>query len=171
MENVPIPDRLKGFSLYKGMLVHFTVFVGDDGLPDFKVVHEANRLKCMREKLCAICGQPLENPMVFIGGERSIKSSVFLDGPMHEECALYSTKVCPYLKIETWAHTSREPRHKGQPGIIFKTYDLVPISRPRMGLYYTDGYEIVDMQGGLYYHAAMPFYVTWDAMPQPQEAE
>lgn len=168
MKEVEIPDRLKGFPFYKGMLIHFTVFVGDDGIPDFIVVNENNRLKCMEGRLCALCGQKLEREIVFIGGDKSIKDSLFLDGPMHHECALYATKVCPYLKIETWQHTNREARHKDQPGIVMMNIPEVAAGRPRMGWYVTDGYEVVKINGRLFYHAAEPFYVKWDIMPQPK---
>jgi hypothetical protein len=167
MDSIEIPERLKKFPLYKGMLVHFTVFVGDDGIPDFKVVHENHRRECMEKSLCAICGETLTTPMVFIGGEGTIERGLFIDGPMDEACALYATKVCPYLRLETWEHTPRPPRHLGQKDAVFTEFSSVPIGRPRMGMYYTDGYRIVRTGYDLIYLASPPFYVRWDTMPQP----
>lgn len=168
-DTIPIPDRLKKFPLYQGMLVHFTVWVGDDGVPDFKVVQENNRRLCMVESLCALCGQTLLSPMVFIGGAGSMESRVFVDGPMHEECASYAVKVCPYLMIETWQHTPRKSRVETGPGVKVFEYEEVPIGRPRMGVFYTTGYSLVRERadGPIYYRANEPIKIDWDAMPQP----
>lgn len=170
-EQIPIPFRLKKFPLYKGMLVHFTVYVGEDGIPDFKVVHENNRRICMRDNLCALCGQGLLTPMVFIGGTKSVENRLFVDGPMHQECAEYATKVCPFLKIETWTHTDRKPRHEGKDSGVFSTFNELAPGRPRMAMYYTNGYRLVRVNdsNNIYYQALAPLKVDWDAMPQPKE--
>src|SRR5437868_4997258 len=92
-----IPERLSKFPFYKGYLVHYTVYIGDDNVPDFRTTDEAKRRKCMENEWCFLCGQPLTKPMIFIGGPISVMNRVFHDGPMHDECAKYAVKVCPYL--------------------------------------------------------------------------
>ena len=160
-----IPDRLKSFPLYKGMLVHYTVHVRNDGVPDFRIVNEANRIRCAAEGLCNLCGQPLEPVMCFIGGERSGASRVFIDGPMHEECAKYSISVCPYLKNENWQHSEREA--KAEPGYEIRTISAVLIGRPKMGLFYTDGYQLAKLEQGFAFVANKFSKSDWEAMPQP----
>lgn len=170
MKNIPIPLRLQSFPLYRGMLVHFTVFVNDDSVPDFRIVHEENRRKCMKDGLCALCGQELEVLLVFFGGPLCERNRYFIDGPMHEDCARYAIQVCPYLAMSTWEHSTRE-LPKPPEGTAIRDLDMVQNSRPRMAMFYTDGYKIISYQGNLLY-AAEPFSkVDWDAMPQPEQAK
>jgi hypothetical protein len=53
--------------------------------------------RCVREKLCMICGRKLDNKKWFIGGHRTAINRLVVDPAMHEECARYSMKVCPFL--------------------------------------------------------------------------
>ncbi len=53
--------------------------------------------RCVREKLCMICGRKLSNKKWFIGGWRTAVNRLVVDPAMHEECARYSMKVCPFL--------------------------------------------------------------------------
>lgn len=167
---IPIPDRLKKFPLHKGMLVHFTVFVGPDDVPDFKVIDTRNRVRCLQEGLCAICGEKLDRVKVFFGGAKSIASRYFVDGPMHEECALYAAKVCPYLRDETWTHAADGgAKHRGQEGVILHEYASVPKGRPKMAALYAISYAIVHSSEGPVYHAGTPTKIDWDLMPNRED--
>lgn len=53
--------------------------------------------RCVREKLCMICGRKLDNKKWFIGGLRTAINRLVVDPAMHERCARYSLKVCPFL--------------------------------------------------------------------------
>lgn len=53
--------------------------------------------RCVREKLCMICGRKLDNKKWFIGGQRTAVNRLVVDPAMHERCARYSLKVCPFL--------------------------------------------------------------------------
>ncbi len=53
--------------------------------------------RCVREKLCMICGRKLDNKKWFIGGHRTAVNRLCVDPAMHERCARYSLKVCPFL--------------------------------------------------------------------------
>lgn len=168
-KDVPIPDRLKSFPIYKGFLVHFTVYVDGNGVPDFRVVNEKNRRLCMENNWCAICGQPLVKPYVFIAGPISIlESHVFVDGPMHDSCALYSVKVCPYLYnphyTERPLDSSREK--VGKDGGKSTTFaESVPGRPAKMALYYTNGYNLILDRPTIYYKADYPIKVDWNTIP------
>jgi hypothetical protein len=96
-KKVPIPHRLKRFPTYRGYPVHFTVYVSQDGIPNFKSMDESRRMKAFEENLCHLCGWKLRPPFAFIGGPESVKAHRFVDGPMHVDCAEYAAKVCPFL--------------------------------------------------------------------------
>ncbi len=53
--------------------------------------------RCVREKLCMICGRKLDNKKWFIGGHRTAVNRLVVDPAMHEKCARYSLTVCPFL--------------------------------------------------------------------------
>ena len=166
-QETPIPTRLQGFPLYKGYLVHFTVWVSDDGTPDFRVVHEANRRECMIRKLCTLCGQTLEQPLVFIGSPKSVENRIFVDGPMHKECAVYAASVCPYLADANYQARSLESSEKkiSKSGTSSVYLACIPGRPDKMALYYTDGYLLFQNQGGIYYHSHAPLKVDWNVMP------
>ncbi len=172
-EDVTIPDRLKDFPFYRGKyLVHYTVYVGEaDGIPDFKVVHEENRRKCLKENLCHLCGQGLTRLMVLIGGPKSVENRMFMDGPMHEECAKYAAQVCPYLAMTEHGHSKAPPKHRNDPGIQIVTHEEVTAGRPnKMALYYTNGYDYgwVEQMQAVLVRAWAPLKIDWDFMPQKE---
>ena len=154
---VPVPAQLKNFPLNKGMyLIHYTVFVDADGNPDFKVIDEKKRMHALTYDLCHLCGKSLNRPVVFIGGEKSAKTLVFMDGPMHEDCALYAVKVCPYLanpyfgdaeKLRTRGEASMQ-KH-AQRGTVTTTYEEVEPGRPaKMALVYAERYYCAQTPSG-----------------------
>ncbi len=171
-QDVPIPERLKGFPLFRGkFLVHYTVYVGKDGVPDFKVVHESHRMYALEHNLCHLCGQGLDKMIVFIGGPLSVQHRTFNDGPMHEDCALYATKTCPFLAMMDHGYSAAPPRHRNDEGIKITVNEQIPIGRPdRMALYYTNGYDYgwVESHQAILVQAWAPVSVDWDAMPKKE---
>jgi len=93
-----IPERLSKRPVFQGMPVPFTALI-TNGVPDFRTTDHANWLICATTRVCGLCGEPLSlsHPVCFIGGEKSATSGFFYDPPMHEECAEYAFKVCPFL--------------------------------------------------------------------------
>lgn len=96
-----INERVARLPKWRGIPVPFFVTWREDGVPDFKVVSESNRMKCATERLCWICGEKLLAWVVFIGGPASAKSRLYVDGPMHDECARDAVKLCPFLAGRT----------------------------------------------------------------------
>lgn len=89
--------KIEALPRWKNFPIPFFVTYTKDGTPDFKVINEQNRKRCAEEKLCWICGTPLDYWVVFIGGPLSAKNRLFTDGPMHEECARDALSICPFL--------------------------------------------------------------------------
>jgi hypothetical protein len=107
--------------------------------------------------------------MVFVGGDLSITNQNFIDPPSHEECALYATKVCPFLANEGGKYSDAPAKHKGQPGV--EHFDIaMPPTRPRrMGLYYTTNYTATMVGMEVRIKAAAPIKVDWGQMPESEE--
>lgn len=92
-----ITERLKNCLVYGGLPVPFLAMVGADGVPDFKVTDMDRWVLCVKEKLCAICGEHLDYWVWYIGGTSCAEQGIYHDLAMHEECAFYSASACPFL--------------------------------------------------------------------------
>lgn len=162
-----IPDRMKKFPLFHGFPVHYTVFIGDDGIPDFKVVHEVRRIEALNKNLCALCGERMSAPYAFIGGPQCMNHHHFIDGPMHVECATYAAVTCPYLSSVNHGH-SKKPAKSDTPTVT--EYKNVQFGRPDcMGLALTNSYKVVKLQGKTQVKAGAWISIDWDIMPKREQ--
>jgi len=149
MQRIEVPSKLRQRPKFHGFPIPFTTFVGADGVPDFKVVNEDNRMLCIEHRRCGLCGQELSRTKecVFIGGDGSCTSGYFIDPAMHEECAIYATKVCPFL-------TGKRLNYSDE------------ISPKKMGLYYCRGYGLKVMNGIICIKAGPAVKVDYSLMPE-----
>lgn len=169
---VPVPERLRKFPLWRGYLVHHTVFIGDDGTPDFKVVDQRKQAEAYQRNLCHLCGEGLGSPVAFIGGPLCEKNRIFMDGPMHPECADYAAKVCPYLCNANGRHSGAEPRHAKDGSVKYSHVPEVATGRPaRMAVFTTAGYQ-VRLMGSVVVSLADPWIaVDYSRMPERMESD
>jgi hypothetical protein len=95
-----MPDRLQRRPQWKGMPVPFITLVGAEDstqTPNFKTVDVALWEISVKQKLCGLCGEPLEYWCWWIGSEDHIRKQIFFDLHMHRECADYACYSCPYI--------------------------------------------------------------------------
>jgi hypothetical protein len=83
----------------RGLPIPVTVFRDSEGQPHFAINEEAVRQRVIRRDECPICGEKLLRYRWFVGGPRSAfdEHGAYIDPPMHDECAHYALRVCPYL--------------------------------------------------------------------------
>jgi hypothetical protein len=96
MTKSPIQRAIARLKQFAGMPVPATVR-WIDGKPDFRQIDVAQYARHYEHKLCAVCGTKLGLSCYWMGGNRCRESHCFIDGPMHEECATLSIKLCPFL--------------------------------------------------------------------------
>ena len=96
-DTIAIPERLKSRPVWRGFVVPYTVAVDTEGKVDFRVTDMDHWYRCVKEKLCSICGEPLDYWVWYVGGGSCNDSGVYFDLAMHEECCFYSASVCPFL--------------------------------------------------------------------------
>ena len=89
-------DKLKKYGKFA---IPYVVLIDPTGIPHFKANDETKVEKCINEKLCSICGDPLEKDMWLIGGTLSAfhENGCYIDSPVHKECGIYALKTCPYM--------------------------------------------------------------------------
>jgi hypothetical protein len=101
-----IPDFLAHLPRFGEYPVPFTQ-MWIDGKPDFRIVDPEKSLKCIQEKLCAICGAKLGEFCYFIGGPLSKQNRLFVDPPMREQCAVFASEVCPFVSGQKDEYSKR----------------------------------------------------------------
>jgi hypothetical protein len=121
---IPMPPRIARLPRTKhGLPVPCVAETHEDGSPNLGMVESATSGQCHSESLCSICGEKLAPAeRTFITGPSCVFGSDYgcNDPPMHEECALYSLRVCPHLVA---------------PGSV-----SVAITAPRYSRRYVNGY-------------------------------
>ena len=69
---------------------------------------DADRVQqCVRGKLCAICGRRLGEFAYFIGGPRTRENHIFADPAMHERCAEFASRTCPFVSGNKHGYSDR----------------------------------------------------------------
>lgn len=109
-----------------------------DGRPDFKVHDEYKRIRVGVEKLCQLCGHPLEGDIAFIGSPRSVERRIFGEPPAHLLCLEYALEVCPFLAGRNWAEGWR-----GQAREAGMTVLEPPEPPEKMGVLVTDRFWLI----------------------------
>jgi hypothetical protein len=97
---ISIPDRMRHLERdHRGYPIPFIVLRDTTGRAHFSVNNDGKRLLCFARDLCGICGTKLYRGRWFVGGPLSALDphGVYVDPPMHAECARFSLQVCPYL--------------------------------------------------------------------------
>jgi hypothetical protein len=73
-------------------------FVGYvDGQPEFRMADGHKFTRCVKERLCWVCGQPLGSFMCFPIGPMCAVNQTTAEPPSHKECAEWSVRGCPFL--------------------------------------------------------------------------
>jgi len=70
-----------------------------------------------QRKLCGVCGERLGNKKWFVGGNITVTNRLFLTLPMHEECARYSLRVCPFLSNPAMKYRNEAVAGSANPNV------------------------------------------------------
>ena len=54
-------------------------------------------MECLRHRRCGLCGVSMGRHVFFVGGPLCVENGIFLDPPMHRECAQFSLRICAHL--------------------------------------------------------------------------
>ena len=84
---------VEGRTAYQGRQVPYTL-LWENGHPNFTAIDPGKVTRCLKKRLCGICGQMLGKQIAFVGGQYS---TIFLDPPNHPKCAEIAFTECPFL--------------------------------------------------------------------------
>ncbi|WP_157120571.1 hypothetical protein [Nocardia fusca] len=137
-----VPERLAGSPTAQGMAVpYITVAHRDRSRPVWGQLDPARLLTALVDRLCQICGQPLEDPAVLHLRPADYLRGITPEPATHQDCGAYSTRMCPMLAgqmqrynpvvrdeftrcddpacgCRTWGRSEPDPNHtprEGQP--------------------------------------------------------
>jgi hypothetical protein len=97
IREIPLPDNLRERPVTRqGYPVPFFA-AKVDGEWDLRVVPPETQFRCMRDRLCWICGQPLGKKLVFVAGPMCVITKTSAEPPCHLSCAEYAAIACPFL--------------------------------------------------------------------------
>lgn len=121
-----------------------------DGTVNFTGINAQTVLKCAEERLCGICGEPLDYWIAFIGGPISLANRAYTDPPMHRECAEAAVKYCPHINRRVHRRT---PDEKFDPDDTWYSTLGVMDKPAEWVIAITRSYDIVPHQGFIYFKA------------------
>lgn len=138
-EPVPLPKRMRRCARdRRGMPIPYLM------MPDSQVTMDMVKMvQCFIQKKCMICGQKLDNKKWFIGGQAASRHRLFTDPAMHEECARYAMRICPFL-----THSEMKYRKKYEEGFTDPHVSIV--RSPTQVLMQTTGYKTIRWRNKFY---------------------
>ncbi len=161
-KSVEIPQKMKNLDKDgRGYPIPFNVLRDENGKPFFTVNDDSKYIQCIKERICAICGNLLSDDMWFVGGIKSAfhQHGLFIDSPVHYECGNYSLKVCPYLATSRYsAYLGLDKIDKLQKKVgdnVLLVDPTVDAGKPAyFAIVQTNNYHLVEAQS-----AASGFYL------------
>jgi hypothetical protein len=146
MLHLPVDDR--GYPIPE--------FVSNiDGKRDFRVVSLEHLANCVRQDVCWICGQALEDLKAFVIGPLPAIQAISNEPPCHIECAEFAVSACPFLLLPKAQHRPNDdPRvrkmvgaTKGNPGVCC--------------MYVVRGYACYESPKGVVFRTGRAVRVAW----------
>lgn len=99
IKSIPLPDTMVDLPISsKGFPVPFFASMVN-GEWDFRVVRPETTIRCIREKLCWVCGKSMGSKMAFVVGPMCVVTRTSAEPPSHHSCAVYAAIACPFLAM------------------------------------------------------------------------
>ena len=151
MEKLPIDER--------GYPVPFFV-EWIDGKPEFRIMDAKKLVRCVRERLCWICGGRLFREMIFAVGPMCAVNRISSEPPSHRECARYAALACPFLIKPKMIRREGIPEKVNTEGMITRNPGVAM-------LWFCRTYKAEKANPGIIFDMGIPFQVEWYAQGRP----
>lgn len=170
----PLPWRMQGLPIEeRGYPVpKFVQWMDADGRPtppgigrpDFRVASREHFVRCVRRKVCWLCGMDLGNRVAFNIGPMCAVNRVSSEPPSHPECARYAAMACPFLV--------RPHARRREAGLPERHEALGGCSIPRNPgvalVWITTSYQLFpDGMGGQLFRVGDPIATEWYREARP----
>lgn len=128
------------------------------GKPEFRMMDQQKWVRCVKEKLCWVCGDMMMANKAFPLGPMCCVNRVSSEPPSHLECALWSVRGCPFLSRPNMVRREdelTEENKKNTPGIMIERNPGV------MAIWVTKSYTVFRAPNGPLISVAEPVSVQW----------
>lgn len=160
--NLPdMPDRIARLPRdYRGYPVPWFTTNNPDGTPNFQTADGGKRNRCIKERLCWICGEKLGRYLAFVIGPMCSINRVSAEPPMHRDCAEFALEACPFLVNPQM----RRMPERYQEGVEEPAGIMLQRNPGVSALWMTWDYRIIkDGRGGWLLRVGDPVEVKWYA--------
>lgn len=128
-----------------------------DGDPDFRIMDGTWLIKCVKQRKCWICGNPLGRYMTFPIGPMCVINRNIAEPPSHLECCHYSVKVCPFLAVPAMRRIKR-----GMPEGAWVSGEMIPRNPGVLCLWAVEKYRAwKPAPGEILFDIGEPTAVEW----------
>lgn len=130
-----------------------------DGQPDFRVIDPDRMARCVKERRCWLCGEPLGAYRAFVIGPMCAINRVSSEPPSHRDCAVYAARVCPFL-----TKPRMRRRESGLPEEVHEAAGVGLKRNPGVALVWvTKQFEMFRAPGGVLFRVGDPVETMWFA--------
>lgn len=96
----PLPERMKWLPIdHRGYPVPYFCATLPDGTRLFNAADAGKRVKCVRDRLCWICGEKLGRYLAFMLGPMCAVNRNTGEPACHRDCAVFAAQACPFLTL------------------------------------------------------------------------
>ena len=130
-----------------------------DGKPAFPIMDGRKWPIAVRDKLCWVCGEPLNPVMAFVIGPMCGINRTSAEPPCHLDCATFSAMACPFLSKPRMKRMdcSDVVGARGAPGVAL-------MRNPGCcGVWSTKSYDVFESGNGKLIRLGEPTKVQWFA--------
>lgn len=163
-----LPERMRALPVVKGLPVPYFVHVGDDGVPDHRIVDARKYGPAVKYRLCWVCGQPLGSIESYAVGPMCVINRISGEPGQHTDCSTWSARHCPFLTTP-----GRQRRESHMPGKISKE-PLMSTDNPGVMAVWTTKRRPVGLatpNGSPVFRMAEPISVDWYTQGRPASPE
>jgi hypothetical protein len=157
MKDLPVDDR--GYPV-----PFFVAWVGDK--PEFRAMDKDKFLRCVRQKLCWVCGNRLGVNVCFVAGPMCGINRTSSEPPSHLECGRWSAQNCPFMVNPRMVR--REDDLLNNAKLVANAPGAAIARNPGVAmLWITRGFEIIQTKTGPLFHMGEAESVEWWACGKP----
>jgi hypothetical protein len=127
--NLPMPERLRRLPVTEQGFPKLFFAPVKDGKVILRSVDVDKFYRCIGERLCWLCGEPLDRLMTFVVSVTNAYTRVTYEPPCHYECAVYAMRACPFITNPEMRYRTAAWEHPGPYALYTTSYYTVGPAR------------------------------------------
>lgn len=130
-----------------------------DGKPEFRLADSEKYVRCIKQSLCWVCGEPMGNYKAFVIVPMCSINRISADPPTHLDCAEWSVKGCPFLTKPSMVRRQDELTDSMKENVAGVMIERNP---GVMAVWVTKSFKLVRDHGkGVLFSIGEPESISW----------